>query len=175
MLIPKNYDINIPIIIENDGKVLEGGEAYIKNRYINNDILYQFLPSPLVQVIKLFETELKNQGLANPVAFNVSTIDSPKPNRYGLNYGWHKDYNIVGHVTDPLKLWFTFLVLTEDETDSKFMVAPTKDGPGLWNIGFQTTLKSNMAIGHNMNLGHCYTNMEQNNLKMIYIPWFDAV
>lgn len=175
MLIPENYNLNRPVIIDVDGNVNVGDEDFIKNRYKNNDILYTLVTDPVKQVLKLLEQELKNSGLINPVAFNLSTIIDPKTNRYSLNHGWHQDYNIVGHVTDPLRLWFTFLMLSTDVVESKFMVSPTSDGPEFWNTGCKVDVTSNMAIGHNMNLGHSYTCYDKQNLKIIYIPWFDAL
>ena len=126
----------------------------------------------------IFDNHLKNQlikqGLKNPIVYNIAVLSNLVTVPGTNGHGWHKDYNPIKHITDTSKLWITFLALSQSEIDTEFVVSPTTDGPTLWDIGVDLTLTSNVAIGHNMNLGHNYIVNNKNDLSLIYIRWYDA-
>ena len=174
MLYPINQCIDLGLSVDIDGNVSTGNGEASSNRYRDNSIFKDNLPDATRTLIELLENRLIQQGVKVPILFNLMTIVDPYPLPGMKAYGWHKDFNLIEHIQDPLKLWFTMLSLTRHEVNSEFMVSPTPEGPEFWNIGVRTTVESNKLFGHNMNLGHGYFPKEKNQVGILYIRWYDA-
>lgn len=174
MLYPTNQCIDLGLSVDVDGNVSTGNGEASSNRYRDNSIFKDNIPDTTRTLIELLENRLIQQGVKVPILFNFMTIVDPHPLPGMKAYGWHKDFNLIEHVQDPLKLWFTMLSLTRHEVNSEFMVSPTPEGPEFWNIGVRTTVTSNKLFGHNMNLGHGYFPKEKNHVGILYIRWYDA-
>lgn len=175
MLDPVNQCINLGLSVNIDGSVNFDGKELSTNRYKDNSIFKEHLPEATKDVLGRLENELKLAGCKVPTIFNLMTIINPYPIQGMKAYGWHKDFNLIDHVQDPLKLWFTMLMLSSDEVTSEFMVSPGPDGPDFWSMGVRTTASSNKLFGHNMNLGHGYFPREKNQVGVLYIRWYDNV
>ena len=175
MLDPVNQCINLGLSVNVDGSINFDGKELLSNRFKDNSIFKANLPAATKDVVELLENELKLMGCKVPTIFNFMTIINPYPIPGMKAYGWHKDFNLIDHVQDPLKLWFTMLMLSSDEVTSEFMVSPGPDGPDFWNMGVRTTASSNKLFGHNMNLGHGYFPKEKNQVGVLYIRWYDNV
>lgn len=175
MLNLDNQFANKGLLINEDGNAINDLIDFtVKNRYKDNSVLKKLLPDPLIETISLLERQLISKGVTQPVLFNYKCMINPNPLPGMKAYGWHKDYNMISHITDVKKLWFTMLFLTDQICDSSFMCAPNAQGPELWNIGSKNKICSNMVVGHNMNLGHEYTVGKNNNVSVLYSRWFDA-
>jgi hypothetical protein len=174
MLDPVNQCINLGLLVDENGTVSFGNGEASSNRYHTNDVFKNNLPNSTKSVIEILENRLIEAGVKVPILFNFMTIIDPHPLPGMKAYGWHKDFNLIDHIQDPLKLWFTMLSLTEYETNSEFMVSPTADGPDFWKLGVRTTVDSNKLFGHNMNMGHGYFPKEKNQVGILYIRWYDA-
>ena len=175
MLIPENQFVGKGLMVSDDGSYTVDLEEFtLKNRYKDNSVLLTALPTSLAKVIEVTKNRLIREGLKNPVAFNIRALVNPESDPMSRGHGWHKDYNCVPHIDDPLKLWITMMVLSNDASDSTFMVSPGPEGPGLWNIGYKKIVCPNMLFAHNMNLGHEYIAGAKNNLSLLYIRWYDT-
>lgn len=174
MLYPINQCIDLGLSVDIDGNVSTGNGEASSNRYRDNSIFKDNIPDATRILIELLENRLIEQGVKVPILFNLMTIVDPHPLPGMKAYGWHKDFNLIEHIQDPLKLWFTMLSLTRQEVNSEFMVSPTPEGPEFWNMGVRTTVESNKLFGHNMNLGHGYFPKEKNHVGILYIRWYDA-
>ena len=175
MVLPKNQCQSADVLIAEDGNTILGtNDNVIKNRYKDNSIVMDFLPPAFKSVVEQLKNQLIKQGLKNPIVYNIAVLSNLVTVPGTNGHGWHKDYNPIKHITDTSKLWITFLALSQSEIDTEFVVSPTTDGPTLWDIGVDLTLTSNVAIGHNMNLGHNYIVNNKNDLSLIYIRWYDA-
>jgi len=175
MVLPGNQCQSLDVLITEDGNTIMGtNDNVIKNRYKDNSIVVDFLPPAFRSVIEQLKNQLIKQGLKNPIVYNIAVLPNPVTTPGTAGHGWHKDYNPIKDISDASKLWITFLALSQSEINTKFVVSPTADGPGLWNIGIDLALTSNVAIGHNMNLGHNYVGGTKNNLSLMYIRWYDA-
>ena len=174
MLDPVNQCIDLGLLVDENGNVSTGHGEVSSNRFVDNSIFKANVPEPTRQLIELLENKLIDAGVKVPVLFNFMNIVDPDPVPGTRGHGWHKDYNVIEHIQDPLKLWFTMLSLTDVEVNSEFMVSPTPDGPEFWNIGVKTVVDSNKLFGHNMNLGHGYFPKDKNHVGILYIRWYDA-
>lgn len=174
MLDPLNQCINLGLSVDIEGRITTGNGEVSTNRYTDNSIFKDNLPGATKNLVEILENRLKEAGVKVPILFNFMTIVNPYPLPGMKGYGWHKDFNLIEHINDPLKLWFTVLSLTEHDTDSEFMVSPTIEGTGFWNIGVRTKVTSNKLFGHNMNLGHGYFPGIKNSVGILYIRWYDA-
>lgn len=174
MLDPDNQCIDTGLSIANDGSISFQKSSVLTNRYPNNIIFKDNIPPVTRSLIEKIESRLMIAGCKVPVLFNFSTLIDPRPTPDMKAYGWHKDFNIITHITDPLKLWFTILTLSKEDVDSEFMVCPTPDGPDFWNIGIKTKATTNKLFGHNMNLGHGYFPHGKNHVRIVYTRWYDA-
>ncbi len=162
------------LFIDEEGTVTETQGNVVSNRYHDNSILKSKVSKDTLLAIELIENKLIESGVKVPVLFNLSTLVGPRPTPDMKSYGWHKDFNIIEHIQDPLKLWFTMLTLTKNDVNSEFMVSPTPEGPDFWKMGVRTVATSNKLFGHNMHLGHEYAPKENNNVCILYMRWFDA-
>jgi len=174
MLDPTNQCIDLGLLVDVDGNVTTGNGGESSNRYRDNSIFKDNIPFATKVLIEILENKLIDAGVKVPTLFNFMTIVNPHPLPGMKAYGWHKDFNLIEHIQDPLKLWFTMLSLTRHEVNSEFMVSPTADGPEFWNIGVRTTVESNKLFGHNMKLGHGYFPKDKNQVGILYIRWYDA-
>jgi hypothetical protein len=174
MLDPVNQCVNLGLSVNSDGSTSIGNGEVNTNRYSDNSIFKANIPNPTKNLVELLENKLIDAGVKVPVLFNFMNIIDPDPSPMTKAYGWHKDYNIVEHIQDPLKLWFTMLSLTNDEVNSEFMISPTPEGPEFWNMGVRTIVTSNKLFGHNMNLGHEYFPKDKNHVGILYIRWYDG-
>ena len=174
LLTTVNNDLGSGLFIDTEGNITEQDTLVWNNRHDNHDILKTNVPEVGAQFIEMNERKLIDAGVVTPVLFNFAVLVNPNPNPLGDDYGWHKDFNLIEHIEDPLKLWFTMYTITDQEVDSEFMVSPTPDGPEFWNIGVRTKANTNQLYGHNMNLGHEYVAKEKNRVTMLYMRWFDA-
>jgi len=174
MLDPVNQCLGLGLTVDVDGQASNEKGDLLTNRYSDNSIFKDNLPVATKSLLEILENRLIEAGVKVPVLFNFMTMVDPVPAPHMRSYGWHKDFNSIDHIQDPLKLWFTVLSLTKHEVNSEFMVSPTKDGPEFWNIGVRTTVDSNKLFGHNMNMGHGYFPKEKNHVGILYIRWYDA-
>jgi hypothetical protein len=161
------------ILINSDGTVINNDTTIIANRYHDNTILKEIVSTALRKMIEVNESHLLECGVKVPVLFNFGVLVNPHPTPDMKSYGWHKDFNLID-IQDPLKLWFSMLMLSDHDVDSEFLVSPTPEGPGFWNIGVRTKATSNKLFGHNMNLGHGFFPGENNQVYVLYMRWFDA-
>jgi hypothetical protein len=175
MLDQKNWCLDYGCLVQEDGTyTIEQADSVIKNRYKDNTIVRSLLPEPAQNVVTNLENVLREHGVKDPVLFNFKVLTNITMDPIHLYGRWHKDFNLITHITDPLKLWFTMLCLTTNEVDSEFQVSPTSEWPNIWNIGVKKVLQSNQLFGHNMNLGHQYFQNPKNDLGILYVRWYDA-
>ena len=175
MVLPENQCQTLNVLITEDGNtIVDTGNDLVRNRYKDNSIVVDLLSPAFKSVLEQLKNQLIKQGLNNPIVYNIAVFTNPVTIPGTSGHGWHKDYNPIKHISDTSKLWITFLALSSSEIDTRFIVSPTADGLTLWDIGVDLTLASNVAIGHNMNLGHNYIAASKNNLSLIYIRWYDA-
>lgn len=167
-------EFNFGFFVSKDGEVTKEDTKYVSNRYHNNQIVKGNVPDTVRNFIEINESKLIENGVEVPVLFNFAVLMDPKPKFGDKGYGWHKDYNLIDHIQDPLKLWFTMYTLTNQDVDSQFIVSPTADGPEFWNMGVRTEATTNKFFGHNMHLGHEYLPKDKNSVAMVYMRWFDA-
>jgi hypothetical protein len=182
MLDTKNQCLDFGMTIDSDGSIVfdkgygdgHNSGTVFRNRYKDNSIIKDNLSQPFKSVIDLLEIKLIENGVKNPVIFNLGMMINPNPSPSNKNYGWHKDYNIIDHIQDPLKLWFTIFSLTKNEVTSEFMVSPTSEGVDYWKLGVKEIVDSNKLFAHNMNLGHQYIVGNKNEVTIMYGRWYDA-
>lgn len=174
LLDPVNHCAGIGYTINEDGSTtITEDDPVIRNRYSDDSLLIPRLPEPLARFIHLAKGKMIEHGAIAPTVFNINAIIKPDPDIRTTAGQWHKDYNLITHITDPNKLWFTMLSLSSSEVNSEFMVSPTASWPDIWNIGVRTTVESNKLFGHTMNLGHQYFKKDKNDLTLLYIRWYD--
>lgn len=153
---------------------IDSTDICIKNYCQDQRVIESVLPQPLVGCIRNIRQSLTENGAKNPKLRHIATLVDPEVNPRSKAYGWHKDYNIEKDIKDEKKLWLTFLILSEKEINSKFVVSPTPEGLGFWNIGMDLTLETNLLIAHTLNLGHNYIEMDKNELSLIYMRWYES-
>lgn len=174
MLDPKNQRTGMKgLVISETGEVSESNDYVVRNYCLDQSPLHNILPKALSEVVNAIVPLLKDQGLKDPKVRHIYNIANTNSHEKSDSLGWHKDFNVEKNIRDPLKLWITFLILSNDKTNSKMIVSPTKEGPSLWNIGLDLTLETNQLIAHNFNLGHEYVKLDKNDLNIMYIRWYD--
>lgn len=162
------------ILVDRDGSVSPTDDLILKNRCLNDDSIFmQHLSQPMFSTVDIVKRSLIDFGAKNPIAFNIGTLTNPSPTPGSKAHGWHKDFNIVEHINDETKLWIVMLIFTNESVNSKLTVSPTPEGPKLWNIGFDAELKSNFMMAHSINLGHHYIPGSKNQLKLVYMRFYD--
>ncbi len=169
-----NENPNFGITINVDGAVVKTESNLIENRFNDNSVCKTILSDPVLEFIELVENKLIQNGCKVPTIYNFGILFDPYPRPGVKAYKWHKDYNVIEHIQDPNKLWFTIFSLSDKEVNSEFTVSPTPEGPDFWNMGVRTAVATNKLFGHNMNLGHEYDPKDKNNVAILYIRWFDA-
>ncbi len=173
MLDPINHLANTGMMIDENGIVTYDSDSVLKNRFSDNSVLFDVLPNTTVKFLNLVKDKIINNGAVDPIVFNISALINPDPDPKTTIGVWHKDFNLVTHITDANKLWFTMYSLSIQEVNSEFLISPTAQWPDIWNRGVKEVLTSNKLFGHTMNLGHQYFQRDKNDLILLYIRWYD--
>lgn len=174
MLDKNNWCLGKGVRINEDGTHTTESEPLFKNRYKDNTVLKSILPNPTQNVVTKLESLLIENGVVSPIVYNLNFMVDIKIDPTHINGRWHKDFNLISDINDPIKLWFTMLCFTSNQINSQFQISPTSEWPNIWNIGKKETLMSNQLFGHNMNLGHQYFENDLNDLCIMYVRWYDA-
>lgn len=157
------------VTINQDGTIsyIDPGKGHIRNNRINDDVLDQILTPGIRQLKDITKNLLLSKGMMLPVARGF--LNFPNPN----SMAWHKDYVEPDMQIDPKKRIVVFYVVAPEMSSAKFMVSPDAEGPGIWNLGFKLDLTPNTLIGHNQNLGHEYIRVDDKEIHIFSILWYD--
>lgn len=156
------------VIINQDGsKSVDIGKGHIRNNRINEDVLDELLPPGIRQLKDITKNLMLSKGMVLPIARGFLNHNNPN------SMSWHKDYVQPEMQIDPKKRIVTFYIAAPKMPNAKFMVSANADGPGIWNIGFKLDLVPNTIIGHNQNLGHEYVQVENKEINIFSILWYD--
>jgi hypothetical protein len=166
-----SFESQNEIVIDTLGNITTNAKE--KNHLRNNCLDESFLDSVLSPYIRQVKDCIRplvaEQGLQKPMLKGLKNYNNP------FTIKWHKDYVTEDMRIEDSKRFITFLVVSPGPIKSNFMVSSSADSVKLWNLGFVTDLEPNMLMGHNQYMGHEYNKIQDSNVCIFSLLWYDSV